>query len=55
MKIKCLWNNERGEYAGTEFINILKRAGIQWEPSAPYTPVQNGIAECTHYLIFNAV
>ena len=36
-------------------MSILKRAGIQWEPLAPYTPAQNGIAEHTHYLIFNSV
>ena len=54
-KIKCFWSDEGDEYAGTEFMSILKRAGIQWEPSALYMLVQNGIAECTHYLIFNAV
>ena len=55
MKIKHLWSNEGGKYAGTKFMSILKRAGIQWEPSAPYTPAQNGITEHTHYLIFNVV
>ena len=28
MSIKCLWSDEGGEYAGTEFMNILKKAGI---------------------------
>ena len=54
-KIKCLWSDEEGEYAETEFMSILKRAGIQWELSAPYTPAQNRITEHIHYLIFNSV
>ena len=29
INIKCLWSDEKGEYAETEFINILKKAGIQ--------------------------
>ena len=27
-KIKCLWSDEKGKYAETEFMSILKRAGI---------------------------
>ena len=55
MKIKCLWSNEGGKYAETKFTSILKRTGIQWEPSAPYMPAQNKITKHTHYLIFNTV
>ena len=36
-------------------MSILKRAEIQWEPLAPYTPAQNRITEHTHYSIFNSV
>ena len=55
IKIKHFWSDEEGEYAGTEFMSILKRAGIQWELSAFYIPTQNRIAEHTHYSIFNTV
>jgi hypothetical protein len=34
-----------GEYAGDEFFSFLRKEGIQAEPSAPYTPQQNGISE----------
>ena len=53
--IKHLWSDEEGEYAGIKFMNILKKAGIQWEPSAPYIPAQNKITEHIHYSIFNTV
>ena len=39
MNIKHLQSDEEGEYAGIEFMNILKKAGIQWELSALYMPV----------------
>jgi hypothetical protein len=34
-----------GEYTGEEFFSFLRKEGIQAEPSAPYTPQQNGISE----------
>jgi hypothetical protein len=34
-----------GEYSGDELFSFLRKEGIQAEPSAPYTPQQNGISE----------
>jgi hypothetical protein len=34
-----------GEYIAEELLSFLRKEGIQVEPSAPYTPQQNGISE----------
>jgi transposase InsO family protein len=34
-----------GEYTGEELFSFLRKEGIQVEPSAPYTPQQNGVSE----------
>ena len=42
-------------YAGHEVQNFLKERGIQWEPSTPYNPSQNPVAERTFRTLFGRV
>ncbi|CDF38468.1 unnamed protein product [Chondrus crispus] len=42
-KVKLLYSDNGGEYQG--LVEYLEKQGIEWEPSAPYTPQQNGVAE----------
>ena len=35
-----------GEYIGSAVEKWMKEVGITLEPNVPYTPEQNGIAEC---------
>jgi hypothetical protein len=46
-----LRSDNGGEYAGHQTIELLKEHGVKWEPTAPYNPSQNGVAErCFHTL-----
>ena len=38
-------DNGKGEYDNKQFRNVLRAKGISFEPSAPYTPHQNGVSE----------
>ena len=50
-KIKFLHFNDEGEYKNLGFERFLKEADIQWEPTAAYTPNQNGKAERLNYTL----
>ena len=41
--IKLVYSDSGGEYRG--LVDYLSAKGIEWEPSAPYTSQQNGVAE----------
>jgi hypothetical protein len=43
--IKCLCNNNRGEYIISKFQKVLFKGGIRWEPTEPYTSQINGSAK----------
>ena len=55
INIKCLWSDKKDEYAETKFMNILKKAEIQWKSLTLYTPAQNRVTEYIYYSIFNTV
>ena len=42
-------------YAGQPTQDVCKEQGIQWEPSAPYSPNQNPVAEQTSRTLFGRV
>jgi len=44
-KVKALRSDRGGEYLSKDFYSYLRSAGIQHEPTAPYSPEQNGRAE----------
>ena len=44
-KPKMFRSDNGGEYIGNDVKVFLRREGIQWQLTAPYTPQQNGIAE----------
>jgi hypothetical protein len=43
--VQRLRSDNGGEYAGAETIFLLENFGVEWEPTAPYNPNQNGVAE----------
>ena len=45
-KIKRLRTDRGGEYETNSLTTFCEKNGIIHEVSAPYTPQQNGIAEC---------
>jgi len=47
-KIKKLRPNVGGEYLNARFNTYLKDVGIVKITTPPYTPAQNGIAECAN-------
>lgn len=60
--VQCIRSGNGGEYAGYNTIELMKEYGVKWEPTAPYDPSQNGVAErCfrtlferTHSILANA-
>eukprot|EP00253_Pinus_taeda_P032927 PITA_32927 len=44
--IKCLRNENGGEFTSKEFENYCKDSGIERHKTIVYTPPQNGVAEC---------
>ena len=40
------------KYRGDKLIQFLKNYGIRLEPTVPYTPEQNGVAERSNCTIF---
>jgi transposase InsO family protein len=38
-------SDNEGEFAGNKTINLLEEFGVKWEPTAPYNPGQNEVAE----------
>jgi transposase InsO family protein len=45
-KLKILRSDSRGEYMSRDFQSFLQQKGIISQCSCPYTPQQNGVAEC---------
>ena len=54
-KLKHLRTDFGGEFANQAFEEYTAKEGIQWEPSAPYTPEQNGKAERLNYTLMSSV
>jgi len=44
-KIKVIRTDCGGEYSSGEFQRELKRSGIEWQVTVPYTPQENGVSE----------
>jgi len=43
--VQRLRSDNEGEYAGHQTIELLEEHGVKWEPTAPYNPSQNEVAE----------
>ncbi len=54
-KIKGLRSDNGGEYVSNEFEDFLKERGITHEPTIPYSPQQNGIAERANRTLMETV
>ena len=54
-KIKFICFDDESEYKNLEFDKALKELGIQWEPTAAYTPNQNSKAERLNYTLISIV
>jgi hypothetical protein len=50
-KIKVLRSDNGGEFVSKKFDTFLAECGIQRHTSAPYSPQQNGVAECANRTI----
>ena len=50
-KLKHLRTNFGREFANQAFKKYTAKEGVKWEPSAPYTPEQNGLAKCLNYTL----
>ena len=50
-KLKCLRTDNGGEFMSYAFTTLCDEKGIWRELSAPYTPPQNGVAECMNRTI----
>jgi len=44
-KIKAIRTDGGGEYSNGEFQRELKRSGIEWQVTVPYTSQENGVSE----------
>ena len=54
-KLKHLRTDFGGEFANKAFEEYTSKEGVKWEPSAPYTPEQNGKAERLNYTLISSV
>ena len=43
--VQRLRSDNGGEYTGHQTIKLIEEFGVKWEPTAPYNPNQNGVAE----------
>ncbi len=50
-RIQAFRSDSSGEFDSTKFKQHLETYGIQCKFTAPYTPEQNGVAECTNHMI----
>ena len=50
-KLKCLRNDNGGEFKSDEFVKFFRERGIRHQYTAPYSPQQNGIAEHMNRMI----
>lgn len=53
--IKVLRSDSGGEYMSHNFQNYLQQKGILSQRSCPYTPQQNGVAECKNQHLLDVV
>jgi len=44
-KIKAIRTDGGGEDSSGKFQRELKRSGIEWQVTVPYTPQENGVSE----------
>ena len=49
--LKTIWFDGKGEYIDHKVIDYLKSCGIQYEITATYSPIQNGIAKCLNHIL----
>jgi transposase InsO family protein len=49
--VKCLRSDNGGEYVSKPFLQYLTDCGIEHKTTMPYTPQQNGVAECSHQTV----
>ena len=54
-QVKKLRSDNGGEYISEEFAEYFKSRGILHEVAVPYTPQQNGVAECMNRTIIDTV
>ena len=54
-KLKCLWTDNGGEFKSEEFVKFCRERDIRREYTEPYSPEQNGIAECMNRTIQECV
>ena len=45
-RVEVLRSDNGGEYESNDFIRYCKEKGIKRDDTIPYTPQQNGVAEC---------
>ena len=50
-QLKSIRTDNGGEYVSHKFINFCDKRGIKRQLTAPYTPNQNGVAECINRTI----
>ena len=53
--VQRLSSDNESVYAGYKVQDLLKEGGIQWEPSAPYTPNHNVVAERSFRTILEGI
>ena len=54
-KLKRYHTDYGGEFDNELFKTWCEENGFQWEPSAPYSPEQNGKAERLNYTLMSSV
>ena len=54
-KVKEFRSDNGGEYVAKEFKTVCKERGIALQPTVPYTPQQNGVAERMNRTIMESV
>ena len=54
-KLKRYWTDGGEEFDNEALKSWCLERGVQWEPSAPYTPEQNGKAERLNYTLMSSV
>ena len=53
--VKGLRSENGGEHVSNDFEDFCNYHGIQHEPTIPYSPQQNGIAECMNRTLVETV
>ena len=51
MKPKAIRFDVSGEFLATELCEWLKQEGLTAQPTAPYSPLQNGVVECMNHTL----